>query len=132
MPGLVGGFGKNKKFLFTKSLYNLLIFQRKKYNQLFKLNIFAWSCILPLKSFFITVIGPKFSNFNIATGIKKKITLPLNTKFDSSFKIKNHTKINFKESYDRCGSLSTNIQLLRTEIGPYLAGLIEGDGTIAV
>ena len=32
----------------------------------------------------------------------------------------------------KIGSENTNIDLLRSQIGPYLAGLIEGDGTIAV
>lgn len=67
-----------------------------------------------------------FNNFHM-----KKIKFKL---FLNNFIIKNKTFCNriTSSNYASTVNLDKNINILRKQIGPYLAGLIEGDGTIAV
>lgn len=102
MPGMVGGFGNNKNSLIIYSIFNN--FQKKKIK-------FALQMLLFLKNFIIE--GPKCKTSC------NKIT---------SSNLAGCPAYGPSEQVN----LEYNINILRKQIGPYLAGLIEGDGTIAV
>lgn len=103
MPGLLGGFGNNKNsFSFLLSL-STAFFQNSK---------LSWSNLN-----FSSCQGLKYNNFIY----KLNENIKLNNKY-------NFAKFSTQKDY----SDLFQINLLRSKFGPYLAGLIEGDGTIAV
>jgi len=113
MPGLVGGFGKNNNSLLLNNvIYSAL------YWQPFNLNNIK-----------LVLLGKKeYAN----------LTLLKNNYFKEALQSKNLT-INSKNTNGavqkkqlHTSEENINIQLLRSQLGPYLAGLIEGDGTISV
>lgn len=103
MPGLLGGFGNNKNSI--SFLRSTAFLQKLK----FKL---PWS-----KLKFSSCQGLKQNNFIY----KLNENIKLNNKY-------NYAKFSTQKDY----SDLFKFNLLRSKFGPYLAGLIEGDGTIAV
>lgn len=117
MPGLVGGFGNINYslllniVLFSSSLKKLFLNNNSsiRLGFLFKIQDF----ILPL--FFINYYKKVYISYANKVNIGNTNTCSKNT----STSLKNSIK-------------SSDLQILRSQIGPYLAGLIEGDGTIVV
>jgi hypothetical protein len=147
MPGMVGGFGKHKYSLFFNSLYNynlIKIFTLK--NKLLILNnnfiindpLTAptakqsnnFSALLPLGSsktsqqFVCPPLTPCFFALQEAVANGGVAVSP--------HSCSSHSCGGEEGSAKTKQSRETNINLLRSQIGPYLAGLIEGDGTIAI
>jgi LAGLIDADG DNA endonuclease family/LAGLIDADG endonuclease len=103
MPGLLGGFGNyNNSFYFLLSLSTAFL---KKFKM-------AWS-----KKYSISCQGLNLFKFKLNENIKLYCKYKL-AKFSTQ---KDYSETDF-----------FNLNLLRSKFGPYLAGLIEGDGTIAV
>jgi len=124
MPGLVGGFGKIKYSLFSKIKYNQIKRQMIKYIMFLSiLNANLAINIIKKNIFVLTQIMIGAINFNYCS--KGTLVVDLYTT----------STLHFYEGVANSDSTSlsqTRIQILRSQIGPYLAGLIEGDGTIAV
>ena len=113
MPGMVGGFGNIKYSLIIYSLFNN--FQTKKFKFKLFLNNFIM-CFSPLETANTGGLQRREAEKRTCKTICNKI-IASDSNLASSLRLVN---------------LETNINILRKQIGPYLAGLIEGDGTIAV
>lgn len=128
MPGLVGGFGNIQISLFINSLNNLFYLQRI-------INKITASCsslilLIVINKVYQGKIITLISSFNLSR-------LGLFYKFYNSIRFISGLSLNLASSaempfYKNNSDSTANINILRTQIGPYLAGLIEGDGTIAV
>jgi len=110
MPGMVGGFGNIKYSLIIYSLFKN--FHKKKFKFKLFLNNFIM-CFLPLGKETEKRSCKTFCNKITISNLPSRLPLPLPLPL-------------------RRVNLDKNINMLRKQIGPYLAGLIEGDGTIAV
>jgi len=107
MPGLLGGFGNNQNsFSFLLSLYTAFFHKLK-----FK---------LPCSNL-------KFSSSQEARKTHNNFIYKLNDNIKPNIKY-NYANFSSQKDYSEL----FKINLLRSKFGPYLAGLIEGDGTIAV
>ena len=121
MPGLVGGFGKIKNYL-TFSLKNI---KSKKNNFLLRL----LQCLLNLQK--ESLLVPLESKNHIKLQIKSYYNFQL-----KKSKLKpNNKNLNLNASISKrfSSTISSNIKNENNlNLGSYLAGLIEGDGTIAI
>lgn len=112
MPGMVGGFGNIKNSLVFYSLFNSFQIKKIKFKLFLNNFIIDQSKTYPCASDPLPPVRDNPSRLRQGEG-------GVDNKISSS---------NFASTVN----LDNNIKLLRKKIGPYLAGLIEGDGTIAV
>ena len=119
MPGLVGGFGKIKNY-FTFSLKNI---KSKKNNFFLRL----LHCLLNLKKDSL-LVPLETTNYR-----KLKIKSYYNFQLKKSNLKPNNKNLNASISKRFSSTISSNIKNENNiNLGSYLAGLIEGDGTIAI
>lgn len=135
MPGLVGGFGKIKYSYFSKNSvhYNQFNWQiLKNSGFLFILN-FALANNKVKK--FLSALTLKILGAIYSKNSRFRITFKKSSSFLAALANQSSQKISLlvlKGEWNGEASAAERIQNLRLKIGPYLAGLIEGNGTIAV